>query len=261
MSGIEEVANEAGYYVAIFQSNDSYQREVENVRMLLSNSADGVIGCLALETSNFDHYLKLNQHNIPLVFYDRVSNEVESSKVFIDDFGAAFKACEHLISVGSKRIAHIAGNQNLSVYKDRLEGYKACLEKNNIEVDNDLICLSEILSAEEGREFALKLLTMTNPPNGLFCANDETAISAIQVAKDLNLKIPEDFAVVGFSNSPASTIIDPPLTTVDDHAFEMGQAAARLLIRQIEYKDINVTSEMIMMKSDLIIRESSQKTN
>jgi LacI family transcriptional regulator len=259
ISGIEEIANKAGYYVAIFQSNDSYQREAENVRMLLSNSADGVIACLALGTKKIDHFAKFNEHNIPLVFYDRVSNEVESSKVLIDDFGAAYKACEHLVSAGCKRIAHIAVNQNLSVYRDRLVGYKACLKKNNIKEVDNLICLSEILSAEEGREFALKLFNMTNPPDGLFCANDDTAISAIQVAKKLNFRIPEDLAVVGFSNSPASTIIEPPLTTVDDHAFEMGQAAARLVIRQIENRDENVTSEIITVKNDLIIRDSTMK--
>lgn len=259
ISGIEEIANKAGYYVAIFQSNDSYQREVENVRMLLSNRADGVIGCLALETKQFDHFLKFNEHNIPLVFYDRVPYDIKSSKVLIDDFGAAFKACEHLISTGCRRIAHIAGSQNLTVYKNRLEGYKAALKKNNLEVDNELICYANTLSADEGREFALKLLNLLKPPDGLFCANDNTAISSIQVAKKLNLKIPDNLAVVGFSNSPASTIIEPSLTTIDDYAFEMGQVAARLLIRQIENSDKNIVSETIIVRNDLIIRESTAR--
>ena len=259
ISGIEETANKAGYYVAIFQSKDSYHKEVENVRVLLSNRADGVIGCLALETKKFDHFLRFNDNNIPLVFYDRVPSEVESSKVLIDDYNAAFKACSHLISTGCKRIAHIAGNQNLTVYIQRLEGYKAALQKNKIEIDNNLICYTNNLNREEGREFATRLLSLPDPPDGLFCANDNTAISAIQVAKEKKLNIPGDLSVIGFSNSPASTIIEPSLTTIDDHAFEMGQSAARLLIRQIENKDKNVVSETVVIRNDLILRNSTKK--
>ncbi len=259
ISGIEEIANKSGYYVATFQSHDSYQKEVENVRMLLSNRADGVIGCLALETEQFDHFLKFNEHHIPLVFYDRAPSEVESCKVLIDDFGAAFKACKHLISIGCKRIAHIAGNQNLTIYRDRLEGYKAALQKNNIQIVKELICYANTLSNEEGRNFATKLLQLPTPPDGVFCANDNTAIGTIQTAKMANLNIPNDIAIIGFSNSPASTIIEPSLTTIDDHAFEMGQAAARLLIRQIENNDQNIVSETITIRHDLIIRASTER--
>jgi len=112
---------------------------------------------------------------------------------------------------------------------------------------------------QEGREFATSLLSLPDPPDGLFCANDHTAISAIQVAKQTNLNIPGDLSVIGFSNSPASTIIEPSLTTIDDHAFEMGQSAARLLIRQIENKDKNVVSETVVIRNDLILRNSTKK--
>ncbi len=257
ISGIEEVANKAGYYVAIFQSNDSYQKEVENVKMLLSNRADGILGCLALETKKYDHFLKIKENNIPLVFFDRVCYEIESSRVLIDDFEAAFKICEHLMSVGCKRIAHIAGNQNSAIFRGRLEGYLAALKKNNIEVDDNMICYANALDRDEGTKYATQLLHSPQMPDGLFCANDITAISAIQLAKEANLQIPKDLAVAGFSNTPAATIIDPPLTSVNDHAFEMGQAAARLLIRQIENNDKNIVSETITIRNDLIIREST----
>lgn len=259
ISGIEEVANKAGYYVAIFQSDNSYLKEVENVRMLLSNSADGVIACLALETNKYDHFQKLKENNTPLVFYDRVCDEIESSKVLIDDFEAASKACEHLISIGCRRIAHIAGNQNSSIFRGRLEGYKATLQKHNMSVYDTLISFGSSLSREEGLELAEKLFSQPTPPDGLFCANDNTAISAIQIAKKKELRIPDDIAIVGFSNTPASTIIEPTLTTIDDHAFEMGQSAARLLIRQIENNDENIASETITIRNDLIIRESTRR--
>ena len=258
ISGIEEVANKAGYYVAIFQTNDSYQREIENVKMLLSNRADGIIGCVALETKKYDHFLQIKEHHVPLVFFDRVCYDIESSRVLIDDFEAAFKICEHLISVGCKRIAHIAGNQNSVIFRGRLEGYRAALQKYNLEINEDLICYANTLTSEEGYRFASQLLHSSKQlPDGLFCANDITAISAIQVAKEANLQIPKDIAVAGFSNTPASTIIEPSLTSIDDHAFEMGQAAARLLIRQIEDNNKNIVSETITIRNDLIIREST----
>lgn len=259
ISGIEEVANKAGYYVGIFQSNDSYQREIENVKMLLSNRADGVIACLALETNQHDHFLRLKENSTPLVFFDRVCYEIESSKILIDDFEAAVKVCSHLISVGCKRVAHIAGNQDSSIFRNRLNGYKEALKRNNLEIDEDLICYANDLGTEEGQEFTSQLLRLKLPPDGLFCANDKTAVGAIQVAKKARLRIPEDLAIAGFSNTPASTIIEPSLTTIDDHAFEMGQAAARLLIRQIENNDENIASETVFIRNDLIIRESTMR--
>ncbi|MDP4207073.1 MAG: LacI family DNA-binding transcriptional regulator [Bacteroidota bacterium] len=260
ISGIEEIAHKAGYYVTIFQSNNSYEREVENARMLLSNRADGVIGCLALETNQYDHFTNFITNGIPLVFFDRVCNEIESSKVIIDDFTASQKATEHLISIGCTRIAHIAGRQDITIFRSRLEGYKAALLKNNMEIDKSLICITSDLSSEEGSECMERLLDLPVPPDGLFCANDNTAISAIQFAKKKGIRIPDELAIVGFSNTPASTIIEPSLTTIDDHAFEMGQAAARLLIRQIEDKDLSIASETITIRHDLIIRESTDRS-
>jgi len=257
ISGIEEVANNAGYYVTIFQSNNSYQREVENAGMLLSSRADGVISCLALETNKYDHLTRFKDNQIPLVFFDRVCDEVDASKVVIDDFGAAYRATEHLISVGCQRIAHIAGIQTITIFRDRLNGYKEALKRNNIEVKEDLICYTPDLNSDDGWLCAERLLEMKYPPDGLFCANDITAISAIQYANKKKIKIPQELAVVGFSNTPGSTIIEPTLTTIDDHAFEMGQATARLLIRHIEDKDQNIPSETVVIQSDLLIRKSS----
>lgn len=259
ISGIEEVANSLGYYVSIFQTNNSYRKEVDSVKMLLSNNADGVIACLALETENVEHFHQLKKIDIPLVFYDRICDKVESGRVVIDDYGAAYKACEHLISKGCRNIAHIAGNQNTGIYQNRLKGYKAALKKNNIAIDDKLIFYGDTLSMEECPKIADVLLKLPQIPDGLFCANDNAAISVIQAAKKLQIHVPDDIAVIGFSNTPASTIISPSLTTVDDHAFEMGQAAARLLIRQIENNDQHVVAEKITIRNDLITRESTAK--
>ncbi|MBM1106542.1 LacI family DNA-binding transcriptional regulator [Aurantibacter crassamenti] len=257
ISGIEEVANEAGYYVSIFQTKDSYKKEVESVEILMSNKADGIIACLALETSNVNHYRQLANSAIPLVLFDRVRDDLGASKVLINDYDAAFKACDHLAKIGCKKIAHIAGNLNSSIFKARLEGYKAALLENNITIDEDLILYGNILSKEEGHEFANQLLDMKSRPDGVFCANDLSAASFIQTALIRKVLVPSDIAVIGFSNTPISNIINPALTTIDDHAFEMGQASARLLIKQIENNDENIVSETIIIRNELIVREST----
>lgn len=259
ISGIEEVASKAGYFVNIFQSNNSYEREKENARMVLASQADGVIACLALETNNYDHLTIFKENNIPLVFFDRVCHEIETHKVVIDDFSAALKATEHLLSVGCRRVAHIAGNQRIAIFRDRLNGYRAALQRHHIEPDDTLIYFTEDLSLLEGEKAVLKFLSFPNPPDGVFCSNDTSAIGLIQTVKRNGLTVPGDIAVVGFSNTPSSLIIDPALTTIDDHAFEMGQAAARLLIRQIEEPQQHISTETIVIRNDLIIRDSTKK--
>jgi LacI family transcriptional regulator len=261
ISGIEEVASKAGYYVIIFQSNNSYQREKENAQMLLASQADGVIACLAMETNNYDHLMRFKENNIPLVFFDRVCDEIETHKVIIDDFGAAFKATEHLLAFGCKRIAHIAGNQKMTIFRERLRGYREALKKHNLPLEEALISYTEDLSNLEGTEATREFLKLTPPPDGLFCSNDTSAISAIQTIKKAGLRVPEDIAVVGFSNTPTSLIIEPALTTIEDHAFEMGQAAARLVIRQIEDPQQDIASETIIIRNELIVRDSTIRKN
>lgn len=260
ISGIEEIAYSAGYSVTIYQTKDSLEREIEVTRNLHENRVAGIIACISLETDNFNHFEEFNLYNVPVVFYDRVPNNSTGSKVLIDDYEAAFKATEHLISINCRKIAHIAGNQKMSIFQNRLKGYKNALTKNGLEVSEDLIAYTNDLSYEEGIECAQKFINGKVLPDGIFCANDSTAISTIQVLKKANYEIPEDIAVVGFSNYPISKIVDPNLTTVNDRAFEMGQTAANLLIRQIEDKNEIISSETIVLKTELLIRDSTKRT-
>lgn len=259
ISGVEELAYKMGYNVTIYQSRDSFEREVAITTILQTNMVAGIIACLALETRDCSHFARFNNLKVPLVFYDRVSNELEASKVIIDDFDAASRVTQHLINTGCRRIAHIAGCQTTSIFADRLEGYKAALHRNDLNFDPNLVCCANDLSYEEGARCARKLLKLASIPDGIFCANDYTAIGAIQVIKKANLKIPDDIAVAGFSNYPVSTIIEPSLTTIDDRAAEMGKTAARMLIRQIEERDVNIASETIVLKTDLIVRNSTRR--
>jgi LacI family transcriptional regulator len=259
ISGVEEVAYKLGYNVTIYQSRDSLEREIAITSILQTNMVAGIIACLALETRNCNHFSRFNSLKVPLVFYDRVSNDLEASKVIIDDFDAASRVTQHLIDTGCRKIAHIAGCQTTSIFASRLEGYKAALIRNNLSYDPALVYCTSNLTYEEGAKGARKLLKLPELPDGIFCANDYTAIGAIQAIKKANLKIPDDIAVAGFSNYPVSTIIEPALTTIDDRAFEMGKTAARMLIRQIEERDANIASETIVIKTDLIVRESTRR--
>lgn len=260
ISGIEEMAYKRGYNVTIFQSKNSLEREKEIVEIIQTKMLDGIIVCLSLETVQYEHFKKLKKLKVPIVFYDRVPENYEASKIMINDFQSAFNATEHLISIGCRRIAHIAGNPATAIFKARLDGYKSALAEYNLPFEENLVKYPKELNYEEGVTSAKKLLELENKPDGIFCANDYTAVSTIQVFRKANYSIPEDIAVVGFSNYPISKIIEPNLTTINDRAFEMGQAAANLIIRQVEDKNEVILSETIVLETDLIIRDSTTKS-
>lgn len=261
ISGIEDYAYKNGYNVTIFQSRDSVKREIEIAKTLQNRMVDGIVGCLAIETKKSDHFKKLNKLGVPLVFYDRVPSDFETNKIVINDYESAFRATEHLIKIGCKNIGHIAGPQTTGIFQDRLEGYKAALKKYDLNIKSDLIKYANDLSYEEGVSCANDYLEAGIPVDGIFCANDYTAISVIQVFKKAGYNIPEDVSIIGFSNYPISKIIEPNLTTINDRAFEMGQAAAKLLIRQIEDDDPFISSETLIIKTELIVRESTMRKN
>lgn len=257
ISGIEAVANQAGYNVIISQSNDSYEKEVANAKTLYSSRVDGLIVSLAMETQHYDHFQRFQNQDIPVVFVDRVSYEIEANRVIIDNFAAGFKATEHLISMGCKRIAHFAGSPLRNIYKERQDGYREALKKHKLPVDEELIMYSK-LSMEDGTKCTKHLLNLPHPPDAIFSANDSAAVSAIQCAKKAGFNIPEDIAIVGFNNDPISSIIEPGLTTITHPAFEMGQIAARQVLKQKDKENKNIIeSETIILKTGLLIRESS----
>ncbi|UOB18391.1 LacI family DNA-binding transcriptional regulator [Abyssalbus ytuae] len=259
ISGIEEYAYNNGYHVTIFQSKDLLKREKEIAKILQTKMVDGIIICLSIETKNCDHFKKFDKLGVPMVFYDRVPTDFEANKIVINDFESAYTATEHLINAGCKRIGHIAGNQTTDIFKARLEGYKAALKKHKLPIDSSLILPTNNLNYEEGVKCAQKYMELPELPDGIFCANDYTAVSIIQVFRKAEIKIPRQVAIVGFSNYPISKIIEPNLTTINDRAFQMGEASAKLLIRQIEEKNDFIESETITLKTELIIRESSAK--
>ncbi|MDH4057542.1 MAG: LacI family transcriptional regulator [Cyclobacteriaceae bacterium] len=262
ISGIEDVAYSAGYNVILTQSNESQEREILDIKALFNSRVDGMLMSISRDTTNFDHIETTITKGVPIVFFDRVYANEEASKIIVDDFTGAKEATLHLIEQGYRNIAHLEGPPNLDISKQRLEGYKEALKDNKIPFRKELVAICPSGTIEEGKQATEKLLNSKNRPDAIFATNDPAAMGSMQAIKAMGLKIPNDVAVVGFSNWFFSALMDPPLTSVDQPGFEMGQEAARLLIRQIEKKDkddLDIAPEIKVLKTRLIIRESSLK--
>ena len=255
ISGIEDVAYEAGFTVIICQSNEMYNREVSNAKALRSHRVDGVLVSVSKETNNYSHLKYLQDGNIPLVFFDRIVAEIQSDCVIIDDKDAAYRATKHMIEAGRKRIAHFAAPQNLIIGRDRKEGYLEALREANISIDQKLIIEAD--SFEKARNAMNELIDTGNPPDGVFAVNDLTAIGAMQTIQKRGLKIPNDISVVGFSDGRFSGITEPNLTSVDQHGYEMGTIACEMLIQRIMNKDTDAAPQTKVLNANLIVRGSS----
>lgn len=260
ISGIEDYAYKSGYHVIIFQSKDSYKMEKEIIQNLQNMMVEGMIICLAMETKNFDHLKKLIKTKLPVVFYDRTPETFDTNKITINDFESAFNATEHLIKIGCKNIVHIAGNQSTGIFRARLEGYKAALKSYHLPLRDDHIFVTHSLSYQEGLTCAEKILELNPLPDGVFCANDYTAASMVKVLNKRKINVPEQVAIVGFSDYPIAQIIEPSLTTINDRAVQMGEAAAKMLIQHIQDQDFDIIDhQVITLKTELIVRESSTR--
>ncbi len=255
ISGIEDVAYDAGYNVIICQSNERYEREVANAKTLLASRVDGVLVSISKHTTDFGHLYNLRDNNVPMVFYDRVVPGLEVDQVIIDDLDAAFRATMHLIETGRKRIAHFAGPQKLIIGQERKAGYIRALEESGLEVDPELIIEADTF--EKARLAVMKLLNSKKKIDGVFAVNDLTAIGAMQTIQKRGIKIPEEVAVVGFSDGRFSGITDPTLTSVDQHGYEMGTIATQMLLKRISEEDDTRPFETRVLSADLIVRGSS----
>lgn len=257
MSGITDVAYNAGYTVMIFQSNEDYKREVINTQAVISQRAAGLLVSISGPTDNHDHFQLLIDRGIPLVFFDRVCEDLKASKVIVDDFDGAFKAVSHLLDKGYRRIGHLAGPQNLSIGKKRMEGYQAALQKYGIPFNEKLVVVGGP-NEEHGTASMRQLYDQCDEkPDAIFAVTDPVALGAFMEIKERNLKIPGDIALVGFSDSPISSLIDPPLTTIRQPAYEIGESATQLLLQQIQHKQSVYAPKVIVLETELIIRKST----
>ncbi len=258
LAGIEKEINGAGYNMLISQSLELEDNEIKYAKAMLHNRVDGLIVNLAANTRNLDHFNEYTRHHIPLLFVDRVIENDDFNKVVINNTKAGYELTSHLIEQGCKRIIHLTGSLMRNVYEDRKSGYQKALAENNIPYLPELV-LETDLTEGSSIKAAQQILAMKNRPDGLFVANDLSALICMKVFKDAGLRIPADIAIAGFNNDIISRLAEPMLTTVNYPGEEMGKLAARHLISQIDGDSDGMLTNTIILKSQLIIRESSLK--
>ncbi len=259
INGIESIAYNRGYHVIITQSHESEEREKINVEHHASRSVDGLLISLSSGTVDLTFLKDLYNKGLPIVFFDRVTDEINTHKVTSNNSLGAFQVTNHLIQQGFKRIAHITGSPSLSITKERLEGYKKALEKHHIPFDQSLLkyCNHGGMIKDEVEDAISELFKGKSKPDAIFSAGDRFTIICLESLKKLKLK--KDIAMAGFSNSKVGELFEPPLTVVRQPAFEIGQNAIELLIQMIESKRPVVEFQAKVLDPQLIIRESSMR--
>lgn len=255
--GAQEVLFEKGYQVLITQSNENFETELKNIKALEDSMVDGIIISQTSETKNVEYYQNLINTGFPIVFFNRVCDEITASKILFNDYKWAFFATEHLINQGYRNIYHLKGKESLSLTNDRMKGFLDAHSKHKLTVTKEQI-IPTGFTIEDGQKVALEIINSGKIPDAIFASNDPSAIGAMQVFKKNGFLIPNDVAFVGFTESKMGSIIDPPLTSVLQPAHEIGREAARTLIEQIENPTAYKT-QIIVLNGQLNCRESSNK--
>ncbi len=255
ISGVEKIANEKGYNVIVCLSDESFDKEVINMEMLANGSIDGFIMSLSKETQqkkDFHHISEVINQGMPVVMFDRVTNDILCDKVIIDDGLAAFNATQFLIDKGFKKIAIISTVDYVSVGKLRTEGYIQALKSNDIKVDENLI-----LKIEDTDNFESQIVSLieNNELDAIFAVNEIFAVTAIKVAARLGKKVPEDISIIGFTDGIISKYSSPSITTVSQNGIKMGEKAAKMLLEKLEIEEDEDEEYQEQYKTEVIETE------
>jgi LacI family transcriptional regulator len=263
ISGIEQIANENGYTVIVCLSNESFTKEVINMEMLANGSIDGFIISLSKETQfkgDFHHITEVMNQGMPVVMFDRITNEIYCDKVIIDDKHAAYDAMQMLIDKGKKKIALVTTEDYVSVGKLRTDGYTKALLDNDLVFDDKLIIKIEDI---ENCEIKIGKLIEDKAIDAILAVNELFAVTIIKMASKKGLKVPEDLSVIAFTDGIISQYSTPTITTVSQNGIKMGQKAAKMLIERIELEDYEDDEEHVqhykteIIETQLILREST----
>ncbi len=261
INGIESIAYNRGYHVIISQTHESWEREMVTIQHLASRSVDGLLISLSNETTDLSQLKQLHEKGLPMVFFDRVTDEIVTHKVTANNFKGAYDSTAHLVKQGCRRIAHVTNSPNLSITKERLEGYKKALEENNITFDEKLVqyCYHGGMIYDEIEEAIARLLKNKQRPDALLAASDRITNSCLNALRESGVKVPEEITFIGFSNTNIAELISPSLSAVRQPAFEMGQVATEMLIQIIESKRPITDFETKMLDTELFTRNSSAR--
>lgn len=260
LAGMEDAANREGYNLIISHSLESAEKEVANAHTMFNKRVDGLLVSLAFDTRNIEHLKPFLAKGIPLVFFDRVFQHEDCISISIDNFQAGYNVTKHLLDKGYSRIMHLGGNMLRNVYSERLRGYKQALKDHNIEFDEKLLYISN-LNEQAGLEAADRILSMslTDRPDAVFASNDTAAAHCMIRLKHAGIRIPDEIGFVGFNNDPISKVVEPNLTTVNYPGYSMGEASVTALINHLNGVSNIKSTNSIILRSDLVVRQSSAK--
>lgn len=256
LSGIEEEATTHGYRIMVAQSNERYEREVRICQDFYKNRVCGVIVSQAKDTVKYEHFKKLIDHHMPLVFYDRICTGINCSRVVVDDYMGAYNAVTHLINTGCRRIACYSSPMTLEISKNRYNGYRDALLKNGLKINENFLRICD--NREDAEELTPELLQQEEIPDAFFAVNDDTAVGILYAAKHMGYRIPEDISICGFTNGDRSKACDPMLTTVEQRGVRVGEEAANILISKVEGLLPPDKVEKRIVRTKLIIRGTTR---
>lgn len=256
LSGIEEEATTHGYRIMVAQSNERYEREVRICQDFYKNRVCGVIVSQAKDTVKYEHFKKLIDHHMPLVFYDRICTGINCSRVVVDDYMGAYNAVTHLINTGCRRIACYSSPMTLEISKNRYNGYRDALLKNGLKVNENFLRICD--NREDAEVLTPELLQQEDIPDAFFAVNDDTAVGILYAAKRMGYHIPEDISICGFTNGDRSKACDPMLTTVEQRGVRVGEEAANILISKVEGLLPPDKVEKRIVRTKLIIRGTTR---
>ena len=256
LTGIEEAAAARGYRIMMALSGESYEREVRICENFHRYKVCGIIVSQAKDTKNYEHYQKLIDAGIPIVFYDRICTGVNASRVVVDDYMGAYNAVTHLIETGCKRIAFYGGPMQLEISKNRFNGYKDALLKHGLKVDEEIIRVCD--NRDDAEVLTPEILALEQRPDGFFAVNDDTAIGILYTAKHSGFKVPEEISICGFTNGQRAVACDPMLTTVEQRGHRVGEEAAEILMDKVEGLIPIEKVEKRVVRTRLIIRGTTR---
>jgi LacI family transcriptional regulator len=256
--GVEEVAHGYNYHVIVSQSYENKDNEIKAVKAFLNSRVDCVVASIGKSTSDYSHFKEVKDSGIPLILFDRTTPKLQTSQVVIDDYQGGYMATAHLIEQGCSKIVHIMSYRNLGIYKERYRGYLDALKDNGIEFDEKLVVTGNS-QLEDGRQHAENLLKSKIEFDAIFSASDYCALGAMQVLKEHGIKIPDDVAIVGFSNEPFTSFTDPSISSINQYPIEMGNTVARLFFDNLNSENKNSVPKKTVIQPQLIVRQSSTK--
>lgn len=257
ISGIQDTAYKRGYNIMICQSNESFEQEKSNIKILVSSQVDGLLISLSRETKTYEHLKELVDREIPFIMFDRVTEEIPVSRVTVDDAHGAYLVVRHMLEQGCRKIAYFSGPEDLYISKKRKEGYLLALSEYGISEVESRTYITD-LTLEMNRKITLEMIQEKDQPDGIFAMIDPLAVDVMMVLKENNIRIPQDIALAGFTNNPTSAVVEPSLTTVSQPGYKMGQIAANHLLDQLE-ELVSDDPQSFVLSTTLVVRNSSLK--